>query len=84
MDNNSIAILQDHQEITKKSFVQIEKEIKKYSNSKFDLRKTIENAKTYLVKMKEEIEYLKNENTKQKWQDTIEKLELKIKGNYKL
>lgn len=34
--------------------------------------------------MKEEIEYLKNENTKQKWQDTIEKLELKIKGNYKL
>lgn len=39
MDNNSIAILQDYQEKIKKSFTQIEKEIKKYSNSKFDLRK---------------------------------------------
>ena len=84
MDNNSIAILQDYQEKIKKIFYPNWKRNKKYSNSKFDLRKTIENAKTYLVKMKEEIEYLKNENTKQKWQDTIEKLELKIKGNYKL
>ncbi len=82
MDNNCVAILQDYQDNIEKSFKKIEKEIKEYSNSdssKLDLiKETIASAKTNLGIMKIEIPNLKNENNKQKWEDTIQQLELKI------
>ena len=82
MDNNSVAILQDYQEIIEKAFKKIDKEIKEYSNSdssKLDLiKESIASAKTNLGIMKVEIPNLKNENNIKKWEDTIQKLELKI------
>ena len=78
MDNNSVAILQDYHEIIEKAFKKIENDIKEYSNSdssKLDLiKKSLASTKTNLGIMKMEISNLKNENNKQKWEDTIQKI----------